>query len=214
MFVSIEGTDAAGKTTQTRLIKETLKRQGVPTTVVQEFSDSLMGKIINTMLAKDRFIRFERAHPTRLSETLLIMSDLALETEEIIIPALERGDLVISDRHIDSHVAYQVPFIAQQYDFVEEELIHEWTDFWYSKFSRIPDKTIFLAISLETSVQRTLLKENYELNSEEKSILKRSIEIYELLGKKYPERFIIVDGEKSIDSITTRILQILEEFIS
>lgn len=214
MFLSIEGTDAAGKTTQVHLIRNALIKRGVPTTVVQEFSNSLMGEIINTTLTTDRFIRFNRAHPTRLSETLLIMSDLALETEEIIIPALQKGNLVISDRHIDSHIAYQVPFIAQQYGLDEEKLIDEWAKFWYSKFSRIPDMTIFLDVSLETSEKRTLLKENYVLNAEERSILKKSITVYKWLCKNNPKRFIIIDGEKPIEMITSDILNVLDGFIS
>ncbi len=100
-FVALEGVDGSGKTTLARNLSDALTQIGVPHTLTREPGGTALG-------AHARKLLLDPAHaPTPTTELLLYAADRAQHVEELILPALEQGHTVITDRYIGSTVAYQ-----------------------------------------------------------------------------------------------------------
>jgi len=208
MFICLEGTDGAGKSTQANLLVDRLHQDRIPCLLVSEFSNTPIGDVIREILTYDRFIRFQKSSPTRFSESLLILSDFSMKTEELIIPALRQNTVIIADRHLDSQIAYHAPFIAASYQLNQDEFIASWMDFLHRFFPKLPDLTILLDISIEESIKRVKDRENVEMTDEELSVIGQSIKIYRWLAQHNPS-YLVVDAEISIDELTDQLHRII-----
>jgi dTMP kinase len=101
LFISLEGPDGAGKTTQARLLKAALRRRGREVLLTREPGGSPQAKKIRNLLLSNR------GHLSPRAELLLFMADRAQHCSEILLPALSRGVIVLCDRYLDSTLAYQ-----------------------------------------------------------------------------------------------------------
>ena len=102
MFVSFEGCEGVGKSTQLRLLKEYLEKTGQHAVYVREpGSTAISEQIRNVILDKSNVAM------TEMTEALLYAASRAQLVREVIKPALEKGELVICDRYVDSSIAYQ-----------------------------------------------------------------------------------------------------------
>lgn len=101
VFVTLEGPEGAGKTTQLKLLSRTLEEEGIPYVITRDPGGTSLGKPIRRILLNAESVVLP------ITELLLYEADRAQNVAEIIIPALEAGKLVICDRYIDSTVAYQ-----------------------------------------------------------------------------------------------------------
>jgi dTMP kinase len=102
LFVTFEGGDGAGKSTQIRLLRSALERSGRTVVVTREPGGTRLGEEIRELL-----LRRAAEEPTSRTEALLYAAARAQHVEEVILPALRRGSVVICDRFVDSSVAYQ-----------------------------------------------------------------------------------------------------------
>jgi len=177
LFVSIEGTDGVGKTTQINLLNEVAAQKGWLLT--RNPGGSSLGLRLRELLLEDKNLKV-----CQKAELLLYMADRAQHIEEVILPAISEGLVVICDRFIDSTVAYQgygrgidLNFIHGLNDEVTEGLK--------------PDLTILLDIDPQTALQRAQSKDKME--GEGLLFQQKVRQGFLSLAKAEPERFLLID---------------------
>jgi dTMP kinase len=191
MLVTLEGLDGSGKTT----VHEALRERFPAATFTREPTGSWYGEAV------DRSVSDPDADP--LAESLLYTADHAAHLSRVVCPALERGELVVSDRYSDSRYAYQSaalagdPRIEDPMAFLES--VHRpWT--------RPPDQTIYLDLDPETAAERSGATNKFE----QVEFLAAVRERYERLLAADPERFVRVDATRSPEAVRERIVSALE----
>jgi dTMP kinase len=198
-FISFEGIDGSGKGTQIDLLVEQLESRGMPVTVNREPGGTRIGQQIRAILLDPVN---SQLRPT--AELLLYFASRAQAVEEVILPALAEGKVVISDRFTDSTLAYQgvarglgTPLIRQL-----ESIACGGT---------VPDLTILLDVRPETSLQRTSAR-NQKTGSNETRFDEESIEFHTRVRTGYleiaaadPARFLVIDGEQPRDEVAAAI---------
>jgi len=191
LFLSFEGIDGAGKSTQIRRLSARLQNAGREVVCTVEPGGTRVGTRIREVLLDPSTPELS---PT--TELLLYFAARAQNVDQVIRPALERAAIVISDRFTDSSLAYQGAARG-----LGEDLV--------MALDRVacrglkPDLTIFLDIDLATSEARVLSKDRLEGEPEE--FRRRVREAYLSLVKREPQRFRQIDGTGTEDSIESAI---------
>ena len=194
-FMAIEGIDCSGKSTQTNLLREYLKREKIPCYATQEPSKSIIGGIIRGRLTGD----WKTVSP--LSLQLLFAADRANHLKYEIIPQLEKGVNVVTNRYFFSSIAYGSVDIAQE----------DWLLQINDPFL-LPDLTIILKTSVKLALKRIREAETrLELFDDEKTI-EQVWNTYEKISKKYPN-IKLIDSEKSTEEVFEEIKKEVEKII-
>ncbi|MCK4907325.1 MAG: dTMP kinase [Spirochaetes bacterium] len=144
-FVSFEGLDGSGKTTQIRMLEKRLISEGKSVKLTKEPGGTVLGENIRNLLLNPEL----KETPSPLAEIFLFMADRAQNTGIIIKKAINDGNFVISDRYIDSTMAYQGYGRG-----IDLELINTLNRI--AAAGILPDITFFLDISIEESKRRVL----------------------------------------------------------
>ncbi len=197
-FIVIEGIDGSGTTTQTRLLCKWLEKQNKEFIRTQEpvKEDLHIGKVIKEHLLQDN----DNHSPESIA--LAFAADRLVHLEDRIVPALEEGKIVVSDRYYHSSMVYQ-PEHGADLKWVRE----------INKYARKPDATIIVDVPAEESVKRqqerdggksSIIFENPEFQSK---IRQRYIDLEEILD----ENIYIVDGTRSIEEVHEDIVKIVKE---
>lgn len=186
-FICLEGLDGSGKTTQAKLLVRKLKRDH-DTVYTAEPSDSTIGRLIKTKYLHDD----ERS--SRIVEALLFAADRFNHVEKVVLPALRKGKLVVSDRYVHSSLAYQG---AEGLDL---KWIRE-----INKHTLNPDITIYIDVRPEIALQR--LKSRRSV-MEKLETQRRVREIY----LEFVERgeLVRIDGSKSKRAVSQDIMSIVQ----
>ncbi|MDX2469773.1 MAG: dTMP kinase [SAR324 cluster bacterium] len=205
MFITFEGMDASGKTTQIDLLCESLRSKGVDFILTKEPGGTEIGQKIRKILLDP-----ENAKLCAKSELLLYLADRIQHLEEKIRPALKTGKLVLCDRYHDATVAYQGGGRGLDLSWIEslvEENILK------------PDLTFFFDISPEVS-QARLTKRNEELGmelcrmeSEDMAFFERIRVGYKTIAATEPKRVVVIDASKDITTITAEIATHLSKIL-
>lgn len=192
MLVTLEGLDGSGKTT----VWEALHDVYPDATYTREPTESWYGEAVQRSLQDDD------ADP--LAELFLYTADHAAHLESTVRPALERGDLVISDRYYDSRFAYQGAALDEVVTRPVEYIrgIHR-------AFSIDPHLTIFLDVDPRTAVQRSDAANKFE----RERYLSAVRDNYERLIDNEPQRFVRVDATQSPEPVLDRVEEVLEDVI-
>lgn len=188
MLITFEGIDGSGKTTQISLLTDKLESLGFNVRVFREPGGTKVSEIIRELLLNTK------VEIDPVSELLLFSSARSQLIAQEVIPALEKGDIVILDRFYDSTTAYQgygrscLPL--QQIEQINKIASHNCA----------PDFTFYLRLSLEESNKRRshLNKDRMEQAGED--FFKKVIDGFDEIAKK-EERFIIIDASKSIEEV-------------
>ena len=194
-FITFEGADGSGKTTQIEKIKEYLENNGKECILTREPGGSDLGNKIREIL-----LHYD-GEVDDLCELLLYMADRAQHVKKIIIPALNEGKYVLCDRYIDSSVAYQG--YARGLDI---ERIISLNNIATDNLN--PDLTIVFDVETETAIKRVgdikdrLEKEGVEFH-------KKLRYGYLELAKRFPERIKTVNANLSIDEVFTQVKEAL-----
>lgn len=198
-FLSFEGIDGSGKGTQIDLLVEHLNLLGLPVVVNREPGGTCIGQQIRTILLDAANTQLR---PT--AELLLYFASRAQAIDEVILPGLAEGKVVISDRFTDSTLAYQG--IARG---LGTELVQNLENIACRGVA--PDLTILLDVRPETSLQRTSFR-NLESGSKETRMDDESLEFHTRVRDGYlemaaaePQRFLLIDGEKAQEKVATDI---------
>ncbi len=192
IFISMEGPDGSGKSTQTKLLYDYLKLSGYDVVLTREPGGTFVGeKIRAIILDKDHHEMGDR------TESLLFAASRAQHVDQVIKPALEAGRIVVCDRFIDSSIVYQ-GYGRGLGDSVR--IINE-----YAIDGCLPDKTLLLLIDPKTGIDRIAKKDQDRLELMDISFHERVYQAYLELMKLYPERIVAVDGKDSVDEIAMEI---------
>jgi len=203
LFITFEGMDGAGKTTQAKMLESYLSQKGYDAMYVREPGGvSISEKIRNIIIDKDN------NKMSAVTEALLYAAARAQLVKEVIEPNLKDGKIIISDRFIDSSIVYQGYGRGLGEDMIEN--INK-----YAAYNITPDITFFIKISVNESIKR--LKNNAELDrieSESMYFHKMVYTGYARLSKKYSKRIKELNGKKSIYVLQQDIINIVENIIS
>ena len=187
LFVTFEGADGCGKTTQMKLLKEYLLCKGIDVVLTREPGGRGLGEKVREIL-----LNYDGAVSDRC-ESFLFLADRAQNIDIIVNPAVESGKIVLCDRHIDSTVAYQG--YGRGLDLERIKMLNS-----IATNNRKPDLTFVFDIDVETSMQR-VGKEKDRLESEGKEFHNRVRNGYLEIAKQEPERIKVIDASMSIEEI-------------
>lgn len=195
LFITLEGGDGSGKSTQIGLVQEWFESHGREVVRTFEPGGSEFGKEIREI------VLHSRGHIEPRSEALLYAADRAHNIATNVRPALERGAVVIQDRYIDSSVAYQGA--GRVLDAIEIRDLSMW-----ATEGLVPDLTVVLDLDPVVSRER-LLAENKKfdrLESQELDFHIRVRESYLAMAAAEPQRFLVIDATLDRLEIRDRII--------
>ena len=195
LFITFEGGDGCGKTTQIKLLDEYLRSKGYQTLLTREPGSKGLGiKLREILLNYDGDV-------SPRAESFLFLADRAQHVDCIIKPALKNGVIVLCDRHTDSTVAYQGYGRG-----LDLEQIHNLNSIATNGLK--PDLTIVLDVDVETS-QKRVGAEKDRMESAGIEFFERVRKGFLEIAKQEPERVKIVDSTQTIEEIHKQILELV-----
>ena len=200
IFITMEGPDGSGKTTQIDLLKKYLEYRGYDIVIAREPGGTTIGEAIREIILNPDYN--EMGHMTEL---LLYASARAQLVNQVIKPALAEGKAVICDRFVESSAVYQGIGRGLGVD-----TVYEVNNFALGDVK--PKLTIFMDLDAEDGIKRK--KKQAELDrmeQEDLSFHKRVVEGYRQLAKLYPERIVPINATLPIDEIHSMIVQEVEQ---
>lgn len=194
LFLTFEGGDGSGKSTQSALLTEWLAAQGRTVVHAREPGGTELG------LELREIILHRRGYIAPRAEALLYAADRAHNVATVVRPALERGDIVIQDRYLDSSVAYQGAGRVLEPDEVRE------VSLWATE-RLLPDLTVLLDVDVETGRSRLDdARTRYDrLEAEAAEFHHRVREAYLALAAAEPDRFLVLDATEPVATLADRI---------
>ena len=196
MFITFEGGEGTGKTTQINILKKYLEDQGLEVITTREPGGVTSAENIRAVIFDNEI--------DPITETMLYAAARREHYIKKIKPALDAGKIVICDRFIDSSIVYQGIVRGVGVDLVEN--INK-----YAINNVEPDLTIFFDLDPETGLKRVSLR-NEQMNRFDKESLDFHLKVrkgYNLLSKAR-NRFVLIDASKSIEDVTKQIINIMK----
>ena len=189
LFISFEGVDGCGKTTQVKLLRDRLLSEDDRVELVREPGGIKISEEIRKILL----------NPNNLSmnfqtEALLMIASRAQLTFDLIIPLLEKGNIVLADRFSDSTLAYQGG--GRKLDINMLKLINN-----FATKNLVPDLTFLIDISPDDAMKRANISSPDRIESAGIDFQNKVRKTYLDLAKEFSHRFIVLDGYKSVNSI-------------
>jgi dTMP kinase len=204
-FITFEGIDGSGKSTQHRMLAGVLRSRGLDIVTTHEPGGTPLGRRL-----REAFLETEET-VAPMAELLLFAADRAQHVELLIKPTLAEGRMVISDRYADATFAYQGA--GRGFD---EQTVNQIINLATGGLN--PDLTLFFDISVENAIRRT--------NSRDESSAKRNrmdletADFYDRVRRSYlgiaerePERFKLIDANGSIEETHHIVVEIVTEFL-
>lgn len=195
-FLSMEGPDGCGKTTQANLLEQSLRQLGFDLVRTREPGGCPISEKIRQII-----LDTENAEMCGTCEALLYAASRAQHVHQVIRPAVEAGKVVLSDRFVDSSVAYQGGGRAMGVDMIRQ--INE-----PAVDGMLPDATVYLAIDHTTAMNRRLSASRPDrLEMESGAFHGRVQAAYEELINRDRQRFIVVSGDQPVEEIARQVLR-------
>ena len=197
LFVAFEGGEGAGKSTQVTLLAEALREQGREVVTTFEPGDTGVGRHLRELL-----LGHQTGDLDPRTEALLYAADRAEHVAEVVQPALGRGAVCITDRYIDSSIAYQGA--GRTLDPVDVERVSEWATggLW-------PHLTLLLDIDPAVGLTRFDTPAD-RLESEPLAFHQRVREHFLSLSRRAPERYVVVDAAEPVEKVAALIREAVE----
>lgn len=200
LFITLEGPDGSGKTTQIAYLREYFAQRGIETVFTREPGGTAIGEKLRNIIL-DR----ENSEMCDMTEALLYAASRAQHVHQLILPALAEGKIVICDRFIDSSIAYQ-GYGRQLGDAVRviNELAIE---------GCMPDVTLLMELSPKIGKSRISLESQDRLEQEKLEFHDRVFRGYEALAERYGERFVRIDASRDKEAIRREICGTLDSIL-
>jgi dTMP kinase len=199
-FISIEGNEGVGKSTAMHYLKQCLEKNNCPYVATREPGGTEIAEKIRQLLLD---------HHTEVmaddTELLLLFAGRAQHIQQLIVPALQRGEWVITDRFTDASFAYQGG--ARGIAFERIESLASWVqgDLW-------PTLTFLLDAPVDVAMQRVTergKKDRFEVEAVD--FFERVRQSYLSLAKKNPHRFVLIDASQNLEKVCYDIGQIMSQ---
>ena len=199
-FITFEGCDGCGKSTQLKLWSAYLTEQNVPHIFTREPGGGPISEAIREILLNGK-----NGNMSDECEALLFAAARVQHLKEVVKPALEQGKLVICDRYVDSSFAYQA--YARE---LGEEFIEKINAFALENY--LPDCTVFIDLTPEAAFERKRgADENDRMEQAGMRFHQKVYQGYKAMQEKYPNRIVAVSGEQTPQEIFNQTLKILKE---
>jgi len=200
-FITFEGIDGSGKSTQLRMLADTLRERGVDILVTREPGGTPLGRRL-----REAFLETEET-VAPMAELLSFAADRAQHVEFLIKPSIADGRVVISDRYADATFAYQGAgrgFTEEQVNSVIE----------LATGGLKPDLTLFFDITVEEAIRRMTVRpeahaKRNRMDEETAEFYGRVRESYLGIASREPERFRIVQAGRSVEAIHADVLEMV-----
>lgn len=201
MFITFEGSEGCGKTTQMALLAEYLRRQGYPILTTREPGGTPIGEQVRAILSD---LGNTAMHPR--TEILLFQASRAQHVEQVIRPHLQKGGIVLCDRYADSTMAYQ----GYGYRLVDLELLRAIIDFATGGLK--PDLTLLLDLEVEVGLRRRALGGEWNrLDAYDLDFYRRVRQGYHTMAQAEPQRWVIVDASQTPEQVQAEIRRVVLE---
>lgn len=200
LYIALEGIDGSGKTTQLLRLFNYFKKQGRDVIKTREprKNDGLIGKLIQEIL-------YGKVKIPPVAFQYLFTADREIHHEELVIPSLKSGKIVISDRCFWSAIPYGLVDRDDTLENGEQMLVAQSILSMYHGFI-IPDYTFYLSVPLKTALERVVQDDGaMEIYENEKRI-KKALQGYNWLLKKFSNEFIVIDARKPVEEVTLEIV--------
>lgn len=205
LFITFEGSEGCGKSTQVTLLADKLRKLGYGVRVTREPGGTLIGEEIRHTLKHSQ----NNAAMTWEAELLLMNASRAQLVREFIRPALERGEIIISDRFYDSTTAYQG--YGRQLNLAAVQRVID-----FAVGDTRPDLTLLFCISPEVSAERlrsrqaTLPFVRDRIEEGDRAFFDRVVRGYEAIALAEPSRIKKVDGSGTVESVRAEVWRLVE----
>ncbi len=201
-FITIEGIECVGKTTNAKFIVQYLSKYGIKTHQTREPGGTVLGEKIRNMLLFE-----EKKNITPLIELLLLFAAREANTEQVIKPALKKGTWVVCDRFTDASIAYQGFGRELGYQCVEnfKEII-------LKNFE--PDITFLLDAPVKIIRSRKKLNQNDRFESETTDFFEKVRNGYLDTARRYNDRIKVIDASKPLEDVQLEIKKYLKAIIN
>jgi dTMP kinase len=204
-FITFEGIEGCGKTTQVRIAGDDLRKRRIPVLVTEEPGGAPLGKHIRKLLLNQGDFRMDAK-----AELLLFSAARAQHVQEVILPALAADRVVLCDRFSDATLAYQG--FGRGLDL---EFIHGLNAF--SAAGLKPDLTILFDLPVETGLARAISRISHirgalredRFEQEDRAFHEKIRDGYLLLAKDEPERFRVIDASRDMQAIHQEVCAII-----
>lgn len=196
LFITFEGADGCGKTTQIKLLDEYLREKGFNTLLTREPGSRGLGEKLREIL-----LNYD-GEVSSNCESFLFLADRAQHIDCIIKPAIESGKIVLCDRHTDSTVAYQG--YGRGLDIEQINYLNN-----IATNGIKPDLTIVFDIDIETSMQRVGTEKD-RMESAGKEFFNRVRNGYLEIAKNEPQRVKVINSSDTIENIHKQVLELVE----
>ena len=204
-FITFEGIDGSGKSTQLRMLTGDLRHQGIDLIATHEPGGTPLGRRL-----REAFLETEET-VAPIAELLLFAADRAQHVEFLIKPALAEGRIVISDRYADATFAYQGAGRG-----FPEATVNEIINLATGGLK--PDLTLFFDISVDNAIRR--MSERHEAGKGKNRMDTESGDFYANVRKAYltiaetePHRFTVIDANGSIEETHAKVVEIITKFL-
>ena len=198
-FITFEGCDGCGKSTQLRLLSEYLTKNGIPHIFTREPGGGKISEAIREILLSGKNMEM-----TDACEALLYAAARVQHLSDRVEPALQEGKLVICDRYVDSSMAYQAYGRGLGTEFIGQ--INGYALKHYT-----PDVTVFIDLTPEAAFLRKHgADENDRLEQAGMAFHKRVYEGYKALANEYPDRVVAIDGNQTPQEIFEEVVKTLK----
>lgn len=201
LFITFEGPDGSGKSTQIQFLRAFFQDKGIPVMMTREPGGTAIGEKIREVILDKANVEM-----TPMTEALLYAASRAQLVEQEIKPKLESGHAVICDRFVDSSIVYQ-GYGRKLGSAVEK--INE-----FAVAGCTPDITFLLQVSPEEGKRRRKHREEDRIECESKEYHQSVYEAYLELASRYPERIVVLDGTMPVDELNKEILSHMERLLA
>jgi dTMP kinase len=201
-FITIEGSEGVGKSTNIKFIQQYLSKQGIPLVLTREPGGTPLAESLRNLL-----LQHWQEKVDEQAELLMLFAARAQHVSTVIQPALERGEWVLCDRFTDSTYAYQGGGRG-----LDLKLIEQLESLVLQGFQ--PDTTIYLDIDVKQGLQRASTRGELDrFETEEIDFFERVRKAYLKRVESTPSRYALIDAGESLDKVQQSIQSFLEHLI-